>query len=57
MQTADSDQTERMPRLIGVFARQICHFVGFVMRQLILACVQILQILASYLMMPTKLQL
>ena len=30
----DSDQTERMPRLIRVFARCTCHFVGFVMRWL-----------------------
>ena len=28
----DSDQTGRMPRLIRVFARRKCHFVGFVMR-------------------------
>ena len=27
----DSDQTERMPRLIWVFAGHTCHFVGFVM--------------------------
>ena len=31
----DSDQTERMPRLIWVFAGHINHFVGFVMRRLI----------------------
>ena len=31
----DSDQTGRMPRLIWVFAGRTCHFVGFVMRQLI----------------------
>ena len=31
----DSDQTERMPRLIWVFAGITCHFVGFVMKQLI----------------------
>ena len=30
----DSDQTGRMPRLIGVFAGCTCHFVGFVMRWL-----------------------
>ena len=30
-----SDQTGRMPRLIWVFAGRTCHFVGFVMRQLI----------------------
>ena len=29
-----SDQTGRMPRLIGVFAGCTCHFVGFVMRWL-----------------------
>ena len=27
----DSDQTGRMPRLMWVFARRTCHFVGFVM--------------------------
>ena len=31
----DSDQTGRMPRLIWVFAEHTCHFVDFVMRQLI----------------------
>ena len=31
----DSDQTGRMPRLIWVFAGRTCHFVGFVMRRLI----------------------
>ena len=31
----DSDQAGRMPRLIWVFAGPTCHFVGFVMRQLI----------------------
>ena len=31
----DSDQTERMPRPIWVFAARSCHFVGFVMRRLI----------------------
>ena len=36
MQTAKTDQTGQMPRLILVFAGRICHFVGFVMRQLIL---------------------
>ena len=30
----DSDQTGRMPRLIGVFAGRTCHFVGFVTRRL-----------------------
>ena len=32
----DSDQTGRMPRLIWVFAGRTYHFVGFVMRRLIL---------------------
>ena len=32
--SGDSDQTERMPRLIVVFAGRTCHFVGFVMRRL-----------------------
>ena len=31
----DSDQTGRMLRLIWVFTRRTCHFVGFVMRCLI----------------------
>ena len=31
----DSDQTGRMPLLIWVFTGHTCHFVGFVMRQLI----------------------
>ena len=31
----DSDQTGRMPRLIWVFAGRTCHFVGFVMRRFI----------------------
>ena len=35
----DSDQTGRMPRLIWVFAGRTCHFVGFVMRRLILCFV------------------
>ena len=30
-----SDQTGRMPRLLGVFAGRTCHFVGFVTRRLI----------------------
>ena len=30
----DSDQTGRMPRLIWVFAGRTCHFVGFVVRRL-----------------------
>ena len=33
--TAKTDQTGQMPRLIWVFAGRTCHFVGFVMRQLI----------------------
>ena len=32
----DSDQTWQMARLIWVFAGRTCHFVGFVMRRLIL---------------------
>ena len=31
----DSDQTGRMPRLIRVFAERTCHFAGFVMRWLV----------------------
>ena len=31
----DSDQTVRMRRLIWVFARRTCHFVGFVVLRLI----------------------
>ena len=31
----DSDQTERMPRLICVFAGRTCHFVGCVVNRLI----------------------
>ena len=31
----DSNQTGQMPRLIWVFAGRTCHFVHFVMRQLI----------------------
>ena len=30
----DSDQTGRMPRLIWIFARHTCHFVGFITRRL-----------------------
>ena len=33
----DTDQTGWMPRLIWVFAGHTCHFVGFVMRRLILS--------------------
>ena len=32
----DSDQTRRITRLIWVFVGCTCHFVGFVMRQLVL---------------------
>ena len=32
----DSDQTERMPRLIWVLVGRTCYFVGFVMMRLIL---------------------
>ena len=35
MQTAKTDQTGQMPRLIWVFAMRTGHFVGFVMLQLI----------------------
>ena len=31
----DSDQTKRMPRLNWVFAGRTCHYVGFVVRRLI----------------------
>ena len=34
LDSEDSDQTRWMPRLIRVFARSTCHFVGFVTRQL-----------------------
>ena len=37
-QTANSDQTGRMPWLIWVFAARTCHFVDFVMRRLISRC-------------------
>ena len=37
----DSDQTGRMPRLIRVFARRTCHFVGFDMRRLNYLAMQI----------------
>ena len=33
-----SDQTGWMPRLIWVFAGRTCHFVCFVMRQLMIGC-------------------
>ena len=35
MQTAKTDQSGRMPRLIWVFAGHTCHFVGFVVLRLI----------------------
>ena len=34
MRTAKTDQTRRMPRLIGVFAVHTSHFVGFVIHRL-----------------------
>ena len=34
MDSKDSDQTGRMPRLVRVFPVRICHFVGKVMRWL-----------------------
>ena len=36
----DSDQTGQIPGLIRVFAGCTCHFVGFVMRWLILPCME-----------------
>ena len=36
-ESKDSDQTGRMARLVWVFVGRTCHFVGFVMRWLILA--------------------
>ena len=41
----DSDQTGRMPRLIGVFAGRTCHIVGFVVTRLTLQPVFILLII------------
>ena len=41
----DSDQTEQMPRLIGVFAGRTCHIVGFVVTRLTLQTVFILLII------------
>ena len=41
----DSDQTGRMPRLIGVFAGRTCHIVGFVVTRLTLQTVFILLII------------
>ena len=40
----DSDQTGQMSRLIWVFAGHTCHFVGFVMRQLIINADRIFKI-------------
>ena len=31
MQTAKTDQTGQMPRLVCVFALRVSHFIGFVM--------------------------
>ena len=39
MHNEDSDQTGRMPNLIWVIAGRTCHFVGFVMKRLILFCI------------------
>ena len=41
----DSDQTGRMPWLIGVFAGRTCHIVGFVVTRLTLQTVFILLII------------
>ena len=41
----DSDQTERMPRLIEIFAGRTCHIVGFVVMRLTLQTVFILLII------------
>ena len=46
MQTAKTDQTGHMPRLIWVFAGHTCHFVGFVMRWLILCCWSLMKTIA-----------
>ena len=43
----DFDQTERMPRLIGVFAGRTCHIVGFVVTRLTLQTVFILLTIIS----------
>ena len=45
MGTAKTDQTGRMPRLIGVFAGRTCHIVGFVVTRLTLQTVFILLII------------
>ena len=45
MDSKDSDQTGRMPRMTWVFAGRTCHFVGFVMRQLIYQCLVFLCLL------------
>ena len=34
MQTAKTDQTGQIPRLIQIFSRRTGHFVGFVMMRL-----------------------
>ena len=41
----DSDQTGRMPTLIGVFAGRTCHIVGFVVTWLTLQTVFILLVI------------
>ena len=41
----DSDQTRRMPKLIGVFAGRTCHIVRFVVTRLTLQTVFILLII------------
>ena len=41
----DSDQTGRMPRLIGVFAGRICRIVGFIVTRFTLQTVFILLII------------
>ena len=46
MDSEDSDQTGRMPRLICVFAERTSIFVGFVMRRLIFGC-SILTVLSN----------
>ena len=38
MHSEDSDHTERMPRLIWVFAGRTCHFVDFVVHWLKYCC-------------------
>ena len=49
MGTTKTEQTGRMSRLIRVFAgRTHCHFVGFVMKQLILLSFHMKAYLASF---------